>query len=314
MPAPWARALPPILPTPAFPLSARHRSSSQAEPQRGCRKRIGDSPEIRSRRRSSRTRCASLVTPGNFEDDLAKLKDCDWIIEAVTENLEIKRACGRRWPRSASPDTIVSHQHQRHSAGAISEGFPTDFRAHFLGTHFFNPPRYLHLVEMIPGAETAPESLAFVRDFCDRRLGKGVVDCKDTPNFIANRIGSFFGGTVQKLTVEDDYTIEEVDALTGPADRPSEERQLPPARYCRPGRLGARDAQSLRRVPDDPWRDRFVLQPFLQTDDRARLAGRQDRAGLLQEGRQQRQEGDSRPSIGRRWNIIRPRKAEVPRP
>ena len=98
----------------------------------------------------------------------------------------------------------------------IAEGYPQDFREHFLGTHFFNPPRYLHLAELIPGPETKPEILAFIGAFCDLHLGKGVVPCKDTPNFIGNRIGAFFGSTVQKLTVDLDLTIEEVDVLTGP--------------------------------------------------------------------------------------------------
>ncbi|HEY3827082.1 MAG TPA: 3-hydroxyacyl-CoA dehydrogenase NAD-binding domain-containing protein [Bryobacteraceae bacterium] len=94
----------------------------------------------------------------------------------------------------------------------ISEGWTAELREHFLGIHFFNPPRYLHLVEIILGAETRPDIVAFVSDFCDRHLGKGVVPCKDTPNFIANRIGAFFGSTVQRLTVEHDLTIEETDA------------------------------------------------------------------------------------------------------
>ncbi|MCX6630019.1 MAG: 3-hydroxyacyl-CoA dehydrogenase family protein, partial [Candidatus Solibacter sp.] len=98
----------------------------------------------------------------------------------------------------------------------ISEGFDSEFRQHFLGTHFFNPPRYLHLAELIAGAETRPEVLDWVASFCDLHLGKGVVPCKDTPNFIGNRIGCFFGAKVGQLTEEGDYTVEEVDALTGP--------------------------------------------------------------------------------------------------
>jgi 3-hydroxyacyl-CoA dehydrogenase len=152
----------------------------------------------------------SLVTPGTFED----LPSCDWIIEAVTEDLQVKRSLLGKIQRK--PGAIISTNTSGIPLAAIAEGFPHEFRQHFLGTHFFNPPRYLHLLELIPGPETLPAIQSFVRDFATRRLGKGVVECKDTPNFIGNRIGSFVGSLVQKLTVEDDYSIEEVDFLTGP--------------------------------------------------------------------------------------------------
>jgi 3-hydroxyacyl-CoA dehydrogenase len=151
----------------------------------------------------------ALVTPGSFDD----LVNCDWILEAVTENLSVKRELLGRVVRK--PGSIISTNTSGIPLAAISEGFPDEFRQHFLGTHFFNPPRYLHLLEVIRGADTLPEVGDFVKDFAQRRLGKGVVECKDTPNFIGNRIGSFVGSLVQKLTVEDDYTIEEVDLLTG---------------------------------------------------------------------------------------------------
>jgi len=157
-----------------------------------------------------------LITPGNFEDDLTRLRECDWIVEAVVEDIEIKRRLLERVAAVRTPETILSTNTSGIPLASITQGFSAEFRRHFLGTHFFNPPRYLHLVEMIPGPETAPEVLAWVADFCDLHLGKGVVPCKDTPNFIANRIGCFFGATVHKLTVEGDYTVEEVDALTGP--------------------------------------------------------------------------------------------------
>ena len=152
----------------------------------------------------------ALVQPGAFED----LPTCDWILEAVTENLQVKRDLLSRIVRKTG--AIVSTNTSGIPLAAISAGFPPDFRQHFLGTHFFNPPRYLHLLELIRGADTLPEVADFVKDFAQRRLGKGVVECKDTPNFIGNRIGSFVGSLVQKLTVEGNYTIEEVDLLTGP--------------------------------------------------------------------------------------------------
>src|ERR1700686_214679 len=159
---------------------------------------------------------AALIRPGNFEDDLPQLADCDWIIEAIVESLEPKRDLWRTVETHRNAEAILSTNTSGIPLASISEGFSAEFRRHFLGTHFFNPPRYLHLMELIPGAETDPQILAEVEEFADRRLGKGVVRAKDTPNFIANRIGSFFGGTIAKTMVEEDLTIEEVDALTGP--------------------------------------------------------------------------------------------------
>jgi 3-hydroxyacyl-CoA dehydrogenase len=159
---------------------------------------------------------ARLIAPGNFEDDLGRLRECQWIVEAVAENLEIKRGLLARVAAVRRPGTILSTNTSGIPLASIMEGFDEELGRHFLGTHFFNPPRYLHLVEVIRWAGTAPEVAEWVSDFCDLHLGKGVVACKDTPNFIANRIGCFFGATVHKLTAEGDYTVEEVDSLTGP--------------------------------------------------------------------------------------------------
>jgi 3-hydroxyacyl-CoA dehydrogenase len=158
----------------------------------------------------------ALITPGNFEDDLGRVGRCEWIVEAVAENLEIKRSLWRRVAALRAPGSSVSTNTSGIPLARISEGFDSEFRQHFLGTHFFNPPRYLHLAEVIAGAETRREVLGWVAAFCDLHLGKGVVPCKDTPNFIGNRIGCFFGAKVGLLTEEGDYTVEEVDALTGP--------------------------------------------------------------------------------------------------
>lgn len=206
---------------------------------------------------------ARLITPGNFEDHLKEIGRCDWVLEAVTEKLDIKRGLMAKVASLRRPGSIISTNTSGIPLAAISEGFDSEFRRHFLGTHFFNPPRYLHLLEVISGAETLPEVLSYVREFSDWRLGKGVVLCKDTPNFIANRIGTFFGSTVQKITVEDGYTIEEVDALTGPAIG------LPKSASYRLLDIVGLDVWALvtRNLHDmahhDPWRERFVLQPFL---------------------------------------------------
>jgi 3-hydroxyacyl-CoA dehydrogenase len=202
----------------------------------------------------------SLIRPGNFEDDLGALAECNWIIEAIVESLEPKRELWRKVETIRKPDAIVSTNTSGIPLANISAGFSPQFRRHFLGTHFFNPPRYLHLMELIPGQDTDPEILAAVEEFADRRLGKGVVRTKDTPNFIANRIGSFFGGTIAKTMVEEDFSIEEVDALTGPLIG------LPNSASFRLLDIVGLDVWAYvggnlyNLVPNDPWRDRFL--PF----------------------------------------------------
>src|SRR6202043_766000 len=160
---------------------------------------------------------ARLVTVGNFEDDLKKLAEVDWIIEAVVENLEIKRALLRKVEAIRKPGTIVTTNTSGLPVGKISEGFVDDFRRSWFGTHFFNPPRYMRLLEIIPTPDTDPAAIDAITHFCDVRLGKGVVIAKDTPNFIGNRIGTFSVLNVIRLMQEMDLTIEEVDALTGQA-------------------------------------------------------------------------------------------------
>lgn len=160
---------------------------------------------------------ASLVTPGNFEDDLKRVAEVDWIIEAVVEDLEIKRTLLRRVEALRKPGTIITTNTSGLPVAKIAEGFSDDFRRSWFGTHFFNPPRYMRLLEIIPTAESDPALVAAIADFADRQLGKGVVMAKDTPNFIANRIGTFSVLNVMRLMQELDLSIEEVDALTGPA-------------------------------------------------------------------------------------------------
>jgi len=159
---------------------------------------------------------ARLITVGNLEDDLAKLKDCDWIIEAVMEDLAIKRSLLAKIQAVRSPGAVVSSNTSGISISSLSEGCSEEFRRHFLGAHFFNPPRYLHLLEVIPTPETLPEVVDAISQFGDLVLGKGIVVAKDTPNFIANRIGVFTTLDVLRIMQEDGYSIEEIDTLTGP--------------------------------------------------------------------------------------------------
>src|SRR3984885_3939395 len=160
---------------------------------------------------------ARFVTVGNFEDDLKKLAEVDWIIEAVVENLDLKRALLRKVEGIRKPGTIVTTNTSGLPVGKIAEGFSDDFRRCWFGTHFFNPPRYMRLLELIPTPEADRALLDLVSHFCDVRLGKGVVLAKDTPNFIANRIGTFSVLNVIRLMQEMDLSIEDVDALTGQA-------------------------------------------------------------------------------------------------
>src|ERR1051325_9333280 len=160
---------------------------------------------------------ASLVSVGNFDDDLAKLKDCDLIIEAVVENLDIKRSLFECVEQHRRAGSIVGSNTSGIPIAQLAEGRSEDFKAHFLGVHFFNPPRYLHLVEIIRTQWTKPEVSCFLYGFLDQRLGKGVVPAKDRPNFIANRIGTFGAMVTIKTMLEDGYSIEEVDKITGQA-------------------------------------------------------------------------------------------------
>ena len=160
---------------------------------------------------------AGRITIGNFEDNLAWCAQADWIIEVVAENLEIKRRLLERVAAQRRPGAIVTTNTSGLPVRQIAEGCDAEFRQHWAGTHFFNPPRYMKLVELIPGPETKPEILEVLADFCDRRLGKGIVRAKDTPNFIANRIGTFAMLNAIRLMSELGMTIEEVDACTGPA-------------------------------------------------------------------------------------------------
>ncbi|MGD0543324.1 MAG: 3-hydroxyacyl-CoA dehydrogenase NAD-binding domain-containing protein [Candidatus Acidiferrales bacterium] len=160
---------------------------------------------------------ARLVTPGNLEDNLAWCGEVDWIIEAVAEDLEIKRSLFSRVESVRKPGTIVSSNTSGLPIELIAKGRSEDFQQHWAGTHFFNPPRYMKLVELIPGPKTKPEVLRALDEICDLRLGKGVVVAKDTPNFIANRIGTFSMLNALRQMEALDMTVEEVDACTGPA-------------------------------------------------------------------------------------------------
>lgn len=161
--------------------------------------------------------CADRITLGNLEDDLERAAgQSDWIIEVIVERPEPKQQLMARLEACAAPDAIITTNTSGIPIHIISEGRSADFKRRFFGTHFFNPPRYLHLLEIIPTADTDPALVARMKDFAEKRLGKGVVICKDTPNFVANRMISFIQSDIMEFAVQEGYTVEEVDRLTGP--------------------------------------------------------------------------------------------------
>jgi len=206
---------------------------------------------------------AALITTGNFDDDLSKLKECDFILEAVVENLDIKRGLFEKVEQHRKPGAIVASNTSGIPIRQLADGRSPDFREHFLGVHFFNPPRYLHLVEIIRTEWTKPEVSCFLYGFLDQRLGKGVVPAKDQPNFIANRIGTYGSMITIKTMLEDGYSIEEIDKITGQSvGRPKSAtfRTLDLVGLD----VGAHVIKNLyEALPDDEEREVFVAPEFL---------------------------------------------------
>jgi 3-hydroxyacyl-CoA dehydrogenase len=159
---------------------------------------------------------AKLVQLGNLEDDFQVIKDADWVIEVIIENLKIKQDLMKRIDEIRAKNTIISTNTSGIPVTLIAEGRSPGFKEHFLGTHFFNPPRYLKLLEVIPTADTLPGVIEKFSHFAEYRLGKGVVLCKDTPNFIANRLGFGSGAFALDFILKNEYTVKEVDSITGP--------------------------------------------------------------------------------------------------
>lgn len=223
---------------------------------------------------------ATLVGIGNFDDDLAKLKDCDLIIEAVVENLEIKRGLFERVEQHRKPGAIVGSNTSGIPIRQLADGRSEDFREHFLGVHFFNPPRYLHLVEIIRTEWTKPEVSCFLYGFLDQRLGKGVVAAKDKPNFIANRIGTYGSMVTIKTMLDDGYSIEEVDKITGQAvGRPKSAtfRTLDLVGLD----VGGHVIRNLyEALPEDEERDVFIAPEFLTKMIERGILGNKTKGGF----------------------------------
>ncbi len=160
-------------------------------------------------------RNAKLITPANLEDDLDKLRDVDWIIEAVLERIDIKLNLYKKIEVFRKKDSVISSNTSTIPLGVLEGSMSATFKKDFMITHFFNPPRYMRLLELVWGNETRKDAVESIREFCDKRLGKGVVNCKDTPGFIANRIGCFWLETGLLEAIRLGLTVEEADEVMG---------------------------------------------------------------------------------------------------
>jgi len=206
----------------------------------------------------------SLIEPLDFGKEFHKLKQADWIIEAIVENLDTKRELLRSIQPHVRADAIVTSNTSGIPLAVIAREMPAEFQSKWFGTHFFNPPRYLKLLELIPTAETSEEYLNTIADFGDRVLGKGIVFAKDTPNFISNRLATFGALYTLKIMLEDGYTIEEVDALTGPIVGRPKTATFRLFDLVGIDVLGLVAKNLYRAVPEDEQRELFHLPDFLE--------------------------------------------------
>jgi 3-hydroxyacyl-CoA dehydrogenase len=223
---------------------------------------------------------ASLVRTGNFDDDMKGLKDCDLIIEAVVESLPIKQKLYERVEQFRRPGSVVASNTSGIPIRLLAEGRSEDFRQHFLGIHFFNPPRYLHLVELIRTEWTRPEVSCAVYGFLDQRLGKGVVVAKDRPNFIANRVGTFGAMVTIRTMLEDGYTIEEVDKITGPAVGRPKTATFRTFDLVGLDVFGHVVSNLYEALPDDEERELFKAPVFLTDMIQSGLLGNKTKGGF----------------------------------
>lgn len=204
------------------------------------------------------------IRTGNFTDDLKSLKDCDWIIEAVVENLDVKRGIFSQVEQFRKPGSLITSNTSGIPIRLMAEGRSDDFRRHFCGTHFFNPPRYLRLLEIIPGPETDADVLTFLDEYGDKFLGKTTVRCKDTPAFIANRIGVFSILSLFHLVEKLGLTIDEVDKLTGPVLGRPKSATFRTCDVVGLDTLVKVAADVFDRCPEDESRSTFLLPGYVK--------------------------------------------------
>ncbi len=231
---------------------------------------------------------AELVIPGNFDDHLDKLAECDWVVEVVVENLQIKQSLMKKVSEKVAAHTIVTTNTSGIDVDAIVEGLPDDFRQRWLGTHFFNPPRYMKLLELIPGKDTSKEVLDFMTTFGRDTLGKGIVWAKNTPNFIANRIGAWGMMALVHQMVEDGLTIEEVDAVFGKATGRPKTAVFKTADLVGLDTLGHVAKNTHAAVEGDPYRDRFLVPDFIEKMLANKQLGNKTKGGFYKKNGKER--------------------------
>jgi 3-hydroxyacyl-CoA dehydrogenase len=225
-------------------------------------------------------RDAERIAIGNLEDDFEKIADCDWIVEVVVENLKIKQDLLKRIEPVRKKSTIVSTNTSGIPLKAMSKGRGKEFKQHFLGTHFFNPVRYMKLLEIIPGEETLSEILDFMADFGERILGKGIVWAKDTPNFVGNRIGVQGMVKVMQLMLEEGISIPEVDALFGPVMGRPRTGMFKTADLVGLDTLAHVANNTYEMIAHDEDRESFVMPEFVNTMIEKNLLGKKSQSGF----------------------------------
>ncbi|HJT73818.1 MAG TPA: 3-hydroxyacyl-CoA dehydrogenase NAD-binding domain-containing protein, partial [Chitinophaga sp.] len=205
-----------------------------------------------------------LVRTGNFTDDMSQIAGYDWIIEVVVENLDIKKTVFEQVEKYRKPGTLITSNTSGIPIHLMTDGRSDDFKKHFCGTHFFNPPRYLRLLEIIPTPYTDPEVISFLMEYGDLYLGKTTVLCKDTPAFIANRVGVFSIMAIFHIMEELDLNIDEIDALTGPVIGRPKSATFRTADVVGIDTLVKVAKGVAENCPEDEAKNIFVIPPFLQ--------------------------------------------------
>ena len=228
---------------------------------------------------------AKRITIGNMEDDLEKLKEVDWIIEVVVERLDIKQKVFETLETVLTPGTIITSNTSGIPCKAMCEGRSEEFRKHFAITHFFNPPRYMKLLELVPGPDTLPEVVDTLAECCDKVVGKGIVYAKDTPNFVANRIGTFSMFAVMKTMMELGLSIEAVDKLTGPVVGNPKSASFRTADLVGLDTLLHVADNVYEGAPDDEQRDMFKAPDFVSKMLENKLLGEKTQQGFYKKSK-----------------------------
>jgi len=228
---------------------------------------------------------AKSITVGNVEDDLELLRDVDWIIEAVLERIEVKKQVFGNLENVLSSGTIVTSNTSGIPAGTMCEGRSEEFRKHFAITHFFNPPRYMKLLEIVPGPDTLPEVISTLAESCERVLGKGIVYAKDTPNFVANRIGVYNFLYVVRAMMELGLSVEAVDSLTGPVIGHPKSASFRTADLVGLDTLVHVAENVYQGSPDDEKREMFSIPDLITAMTERNLFGEKTGSGFYKKSR-----------------------------